>query len=213
MVFEIHLTRFEAFENRLNSSLPPTERWTLSCYFVLYVLWLLLYCIMMTIVLYHDDYCTYRDKYCIVSRWLLHVSWWLYHDDYTALANGPKWRVTCKNFAAYGKTISYVIFKEMEGAFQCGGFSVLAATVLEERLFCLIRDVGCIQHNTRVYIYMILTPMVYYCLYSCMCLCVSVYSVQESTAMLACWVRHFHRGSPQLSLFTAVENHHLDDAI
>ena len=59
---------------------------------------------------------------------------------------------------------------------------------------------------------MILTPMCY-CLYSCMCLCVSVYSVQESTAMLACWVRHFHRGSPQLSLFAAVENHHLDDAI
>ena len=39
----------------------------------------------------------------------------------------------------------------MEYAFQCGGFSVLAATVSEERLFCLIRDVGCIQHNTRVY--------------------------------------------------------------
>ena len=42
--------------------------------------------IMITIVLYHDDYCnyhddyfTYRDKYCIVSRWLLHVSWWLFH--------------------------------------------------------------------------------------------------------------------------------------
>ena len=48
------------------------------------VLWLLLYrimmtivSIMMTIVMYHDDYCTYHDKYCIVSRWLLHVSWWL----------------------------------------------------------------------------------------------------------------------------------------
>ena len=46
-----------------------------------------------------------------------------------------------------------MIFKEMECAFQCCGFFVLAATatVSEERLFCLIRDVGCIQHNTRVY--------------------------------------------------------------
>ena len=53
------------------------------------VSWWLLYCIMITIISYHDDYCTYHDKYCIVSRWLLHVSWWLYHDGYTALANGP----------------------------------------------------------------------------------------------------------------------------
>ena len=44
------------------------------------------------------------------------------------------------------ETLSYVIkeIKEMECAFQCGGFSVLAATVSEERLFCLIRDVECI---------------------------------------------------------------------
>ena len=106
----------------------------------------------------------------------------------------------------------YVIFKEMEGAFQCGGFSVLAATVLEERLFCLIRDVGCIQHNTRVYDPntndVLLSVFMYVSVCVCVCLC-----ILYRRAPLARWVRHFHRGSPQLSLFTAVENHHLDDAI
>ena len=154
MVFEIHLTRFQAFENRLSSSLPPTERWALSCYLVLYVLWLLLYCIMMTIViimmtivhivinivLYQDDYCMYLDDYCIVS-------WWLH-----STGKCSEVKSYMQKFCSLWKTLSYVIkeIKEMECAFQCGGFSVLAATVLEERLFCLIRDVGCIQHNTRV---------------------------------------------------------------
>ena len=81
---------------------------------------------MMTIVLYQDYYCMYPDDSIMMTT----QHWQMFRSE--------------ELHAAYGKTISYVIFKEMEGAFQFCVFFVLAATVSEERLFCLIRDVECI---------------------------------------------------------------------
>ena len=78
--------------------------------------------------------------------------------------------------AAYGKTISYVIFKEMEGAFQCCVFFVLAATVSEERLFCLIRDIGVFSTTLG---YMILTNGVLLSVFMYVSVCVCVFCTGE----------------------------------
>ena len=153
MVFEIHLTRFQAFENRLSSSLPPTERWALSCYLVLYVLWLLLYCIMITFViimmtivrivinnvLYQDDYCMYLDDYCIVS-------WWIH-----STGKCSEVKSYMQKFCSLWKNYILCDLQRNGRCFSVWWFFCAGCNCFRREIVLPDKRYWCIQHNTWVY--------------------------------------------------------------